>query len=253
MLSLPTSLPLYIPVIFGLTTVATGWMLYRVFRNASDPTVQSYAKAVLTGSFLWLTIQAFMAFSDLYSASTMAWPPRIILLGVAPMLLLIVVLFITASGRKVLDHLSLPDYTYLHTVRIPVEIVLFWLYVHQAVPELMTFEGRNFDILAGLTAPLVAYFGMAQKRLGNSALLIWNFLALGLLLNIVIHAVLSAPFPFQQLAFDQPNIAILYFPYVWLPTYIVPVVLLGHLMSIRRLLTRSPQDLPFYKSTHQTP
>ncbi|MDB6080057.1 MAG: putative transrane protein of unknown function, partial [Akkermansiaceae bacterium] len=46
---------------------------------------------------------------------------------------------------------------------------------------------------------------------------------------------LSAPFPFQRLALDQPNVAILSFPFIWLPTFIVPVVLFTHLASIRQL------------------
>jgi hypothetical protein len=69
-------------------------------------------------------------------------------------------------------------------------------------------------------------------------ILVWNFICLALLANIVINALLSTPFPFQQFAFDQPNIAILYFPFNWLPTFIVPVVLFGHLLSIRRLMKR---------------
>jgi len=99
----------------------------------------------------------------------------------------------------------------------------------------MTFEGRNFDILAGLSTPFIAYFGFTKKTIGRKFLLAWNIICLLLLLNIVVNAILSAPFVFQQFAFDQPNIAILYFPFVWLPGFIVPVVLFSHLVLIRRL------------------
>jgi hypothetical protein len=126
--------------------------------------------------------------------------------------------------------------TLLHTVRVLVEIVLFLLFIHKAVPGRMTFEGRNFDILAGLTAPVIFYFGFIRKRLDRKIILMWNFICLGLLLNIVVNAVLSAPFPFQKFAFDQPNIAILYFPFNWLPSCVVPLVLLSHLATIRQLL-----------------
>jgi hypothetical protein len=54
-------------------------------------------------------------------------------------------------------------------------------------------------------------------------------------LNIVVNAALSAPVPFQQFAFDQPNIAVLYFPFVWLPGFIVPLVLFAHLAAIQKL------------------
>jgi hypothetical protein len=65
----------------------------------------------------------------------------------------------------------------------------------------------------------------------------WNIVCLVLLINIVITAILSAPFAFQKLAFEQPNVAILYFPFVWLPCCIVPIVLFSHLVAIRRFIT----------------
>jgi hypothetical protein len=87
-----------------------------------------------------------------------------------------------------------------------------------------------------LTAPLAYYFGFVKKKIRRTSLLLWNFACLLLLGNIVVNAALSAPSPFQRLAFDQPNRAVLYFPFIWLPAFIVPVVLFAHLVSLRRLL-----------------
>mgnify|MGYP003376458549 CR=1 FL=1 len=126
--------------------------------------------------------------------------------------------------------------TLLHIVRVPVEIVLFRLFIYIMIPELMTFEGRNFDIISGISAPLIYYFGFVQKQLSNKIIIIWNVLCLMLLFNIVINAVFSAPFPFQKFAFDQPNIAILYFPFNWLPSCVVPIVLFSHIVAIRQIL-----------------
>ena len=126
--------------------------------------------------------------------------------------------------------------TWLHIVRIPVELVLLWLFQNGQVPELMTFEGRNFDILSGLTAPLIIYFGFIKKSLSNKMIIAWNTLCLVLLFNIVGTAVFSAPFPFQKFAFEQPNIGVFYFPFVWLPGVIVPLVLFAHLSAIRKLV-----------------
>jgi hypothetical protein len=49
-------------------------------------------------------------------------------------------------------------------------------------------------------------------------------------------AILSAPGLFQTRAFDQPNVGVLYFPFVWLPGFIVPAVLLSHLVVLTKLL-----------------
>ena len=120
-------------------------------------------------------------------------------------------------------------------MRIFVEIILLWLFLYKYIPKLMTFEGRNFDMLSGLSAPLIAYFGFTKNRLSKRFMLGWNVICLLLLLNIVVNAIFSVPFPFQQFGFDQPNVAVLYFPFVWLPCFIVPVVLFSHLVAIRRL------------------
>jgi hypothetical protein len=61
---------------------------------------------------------------------------------------------------------------------------------------------------------------------------------LGLVVNIAINGLLSAPTPLQQFAFDQPNIALAYFPFVLLPSVVVPMVIFAHLASIRQILTR---------------
>ena len=102
----------------------------------------------------------------------------------------------------------------------------------------MTFEGKNFDILSGITAPLIYYFGFVKFKINKTGILIWNFICLSLLINIVFLAVFSAPFPFQKFAFEQPNIALLYFPFIWLPSCVVPLVLLSHLAAIQQLLSK---------------
>jgi len=56
-----------------------------------------------------------------------------------------------------------------------------------------------------------------------------------LLLNVVITAIFAIPSPVQKIAFDQPNIAVLYFPFNLLPTIVVPLVLFAHCVAIKRL------------------
>ena len=219
------NLPAYISILFVLTTFFTAFMFFKATRNS---------KIVILVSITWLVIQAAIAASGFYTI-TDTLPPRFTL-AIVPPLALIAFLFGTIKGRIFIDIMDQSTLTLLHLVRVPVELVLLWLSMQKLVPSLMTFEGRNLDILSGITAPLVYYFGFVRKQMGRSLILIWNFICLALLLNIVITAILSAPFRFQKLAFDQPNIAILYFPFIWLASFIVPVVLLAHLTAIRKLI-----------------
>jgi hypothetical protein len=102
----------------------------------------------------------------------------------------------------------------------------------------MTFEGWNFDILSGLTAPLIYWLGFRNNKIHKPALITWNFVALGLLGNIVIIAMLSMPSPIQSLGFDQPNVAMAYMPFIWLPAIVVPIVAFAHLASLWKLFHR---------------
>ena len=230
------NLPAYISLVFGLTTAATLLLFYRAVQHSTVETIRKKANVIFLGLTVWLMIQAALTLKNVYNSATTSIPPKIVLLGILPAILMIVLLFATKKGRQFIDSLPLTDITYLNTVRIAVEVVLLWLFMHKAVPQLMTFEGRNFDILSGITAPFIAYFGLVKGKLGRNVILIWNFIALAFLANIAANALLSAPSPVQQFAFDQPNIAILHFPFSWLPTFIVPIILFGHLTSIRQLI-----------------
>ncbi|MBI3233057.1 MAG: hypothetical protein HYZ42_03285 [Bacteroidetes bacterium] len=222
------TIPLYISLLFVATTLATIWLFYKA-TNQSKTTL-----AILTA---WIVIQGLIGYTGFYTY-TQSIPPRFLLLVMPPMLF-IIALFSTKKGRQYIDQLDPSKLTILHTVRIPVELVLFGLYIYKMIPELMTFEGRNFDILSGISAPIIYYFGYHKKTLSNKIMVLWNLVCLALLVNIIASAVLSAETPLQQLAFDQPNKAVFYFPYLWLPCSIVPVVLFSHLVCLRKLILKS--------------
>ncbi len=221
-----TNLPDSLIVIFLLTVILTFLLFINAVKN--KPT----AAVVLV---IWLAVTGILSFKEVF-LDTSAIPPRLTIV-IVPVILFIILLLITKSGKRFTDSVDLKKLTLVHIVRVPVEITLFMLSTHKLIPELMTFAGRNFDILSGITAPIVYFICFKNSQLKNRRLLlIWNFVCLGLLLNIVINALLSAPFPFQQFAFDQPNIAILYFPFTWLPCFIVMIVLYSHLAAIRQLV-----------------
>lgn len=229
-------LPIFISLIFGLTTIATLLLFILTIKNSHVEQTRKKATPVFIGLTIWLIFQSILTLKSSYNLDTHSFPPNIVLIGIMPTILTIILLFSTFKGRQFMDSLPLKNLTYVNVVRIPVELVLYWLFLNKAIPELMTFEGRNFDILAGISAPIIAYFGLAKTKLSRRTLLIWNVVCLGLLANIVVNALFSAPSPIQKFAFDQPNIAILNFPFSWLPTFIVPIVLFGHLVSIRQLM-----------------
>lgn len=214
---------------FIVITLMTIYLFYKAANQS---------KTFLNIALVWMSIQAFVSNSGFYENTTTI-PPRFIFL-VLPPLIFIVILFVTSAGRRFIDDLNVKYLTILHTVRIFVELALYFLFLAKTIPKIMTFEGHNFDILAGLSAPIIYYFMFVKKSLNYTSLLIWNLFCLGLLVNIVVIAILSVKTSFQQFGFEQPNIAIAHLPYIWLPSVIVPLVLFSHLAVIRKL-TLSPQ------------
>ncbi|MBS1519185.1 MAG: hypothetical protein JSS91_13955 [Bacteroidetes bacterium] len=219
--------PLYADLLFILTALLTAVFLY----SASE---RSTAAAIAV--LIILAAETLLSLCGFYRSGG-SFPPRFIFLAL-PAVIFMISLFFFNGGRQFIDSLDEEILTYLHIVRIPVEISLYILFIYKMVPEIMTFGGRNFDILSGITAPIIAYFGYRKKMIGKKVILIWNFISLGLLFNVVITAVLSVPSGIQQFGFDQPNTGVLYFPFVWLPGFIVPTVLFSHIVCIKKLLIK---------------
>jgi hypothetical protein len=224
--------PLFVEVIFLLTVFLTLGLFYRATNNS---------RIFLGIASTWIVLQSSVILSLFYT-KTDVLPPRFLLL-VAPLFITIVLLFVTKAGRVFIDSLDMQWLTAIHLVRIPVELCLYWLLLSGIIPELMTFAGWNFDILAGISAPLILFLTYYKSLVSNNGLLLWNIIGLLLVTFIVVIAVLSAPFPFQQLGLNQPNIAVFYFPFALLPGFVVPIVIISHLASIRQLIISKKQTV----------
>lgn len=224
-------LPIYANLVFLLTTLLTVWFLVSAARKAGEGSTP-YRILIFLIPF-WLLLTGYLSTTGFYRVPE-AMPPRVVAFGVLPSIMVIGIYFI--AFRKFIARFPLRSLTILHIVRVPVELVLFWLYRDGQVPIQMTFEGWNYDILSGITAPLIYWFAFRGGRVNKTFLIIWNLAALGLLVNIVTIAVLSFRSPFQQLAFEQPNVGVTYLPFIWLPAIIVPAVLFAHLSALYKLI-----------------
>lgn len=227
------NVPLWIGVLFLGTTLLTIVLFY--FLNGKPWKLL----ALVIG---YAVLQSVLSATGFYL--TEGFPPRSFFLLV-PIALMVLY---GVTGKRLdwaVQNRRIASSYFLHVVRVPVEIVLLRLYMGGAVPQLMTFEGRNFDIVVGIIAPLIGLLFL-KRKISLKGLLFWNFVGLGFVLFIVVNAVLSIESPFQLFAFEQPNRAVLYFPYVLLPAIIVPIVIYTHLSDIGILLRKikSPRKHP---------
>lgn len=229
------NLPAFVsPFFIAATFLVVGFLLYAVRQKVFDTFP---AKLLIFLLPLWLVLQAVLSLGAFHQ-NTNFFPPTVFAFAALPAFLLIIFYFIFYR-KTFIETLPLKILTILHIVRIPVELVLFWLFQAKQIPQAMTFEGGNIDILSGVSAPIIYFFAFRREKTKRLLLIVWNVLALLLLLNIVITSIVTFPSPMQQIAFEQPNRAVMYFPYVWLPSIIVPVVLFSHLAALWKLSRNS--------------
>jgi hypothetical protein len=232
-----TDLPIYVPLTFLLTTLATFSFLYFMVHSTQTKNERNLTMIVSTFILSWMFVVAILSINEFFLVFD-SMPPRF-LLAIGVPIITIIALFTKKRTRAYIKRIPITTITYIHIIRVPVEIVLWWLFIGGLIPQALTFEGVNYDILAGISAPFVAIFMVGLRSKSRIGAILWNVIALGLLLNIVIRAVLSAPLPFKQFAFDNPQTAVFYFPYIWLPAFIVPIVLFSHLASLLKLFANT--------------
>ena len=95
------------------------------------------------------------------------------------------------------------------------------------------------DTITGVLAiPVAAYYssGLPARRI---VAVIWNFFGIVDLVMAIAVSFLTSPSPFQLLALDHPNLLISQFPMVLIPVFAVPISILLHIASLKRLAARS--------------
>lgn len=197
----------------------------------------TFSKIVIT-LLTWTIFISGASISGVLSDFT-KFPPRVVIVLVAPMIGLLTVLF-SNSTREVLMNIPAKSLVGLQFFRVFVEILLWILFLQNLLPVQMTFEGRNFDVLSGLTAPFAAYF-LANNRIG---LVVWNIFSLALLANILAVAVLSMPTPFRYFMNEPANTIVTTFPFIWLPGLLVPLAYGLSFLSLRQVAIKNSLKTP---------
>jgi hypothetical protein len=177
----------------------------------------------------WTLLISVLSLAGVFSDFS-KFPPRFFFVLIVPLITMIIVTR-AAATREILFHIPAKNIVRLQVFRVFVEILLWMLFLQNLLPVQMSFEGRNFDVIAGLTAPFAAYF-LANNR---TALVIWNLFSLGLLINIVSVAILSMPTPFRVFMNEPAGTIVTVFPFIWLPGLLVPLAYGLHFLSLRQL------------------
>ncbi len=230
MLAWPVGAFVVIPVVLALLLalgVATAW----IRSGASTARARRVTLITLVITVVWMEA-TWMAASNGILREWHRTPPPIMLLLCAIVAVAVGLAF-SPVGRRLATYVPLWVLVLVQVFRFPLELAIHAMYMAGVAPVQMTYSGRNFDIITGISALLVARF-VASGRAGRGLVLIWNVVGLALLINVVTVAVLGTP-RFQYFGPKNLNVWVAYTPYVWLPAVMVLAALTGHLLIFRAL------------------
>lgn len=188
---------------------------------------------------LWLVYTGIGSALQLFYHPT-GLPPRMLLV-VAPMVAALVWLMYNRTVARLVHTLPLHTTILIQGFRLGAELAIYTAVQRGWMSAEMSFEGsrpdRNWDILPPLLALPVALYIRQHPGTTTARQLAWGFNIIGLiiLLNVVLHGLLSIPSPIQQLYYTPATILPTQFPFIWLPAILVFFGLAMHILSIRRL------------------
>jgi len=217
--------------LFSALVLIVAMIVIRGFRKAGWSSTMTIA--VL---FIYLVIPALLVRAGVLDRYNPPPPPALLLL-LGQTILTTVIVF-SSRGTALASHLALGGVVLLQSFRIVVEFLLHRLYLEGVVPVQMTYSGRNFDIVTGITGLILGALLVRRRILPHGVVLGWNILGLLLLANIVGVAALSTPVPFRAFTEGPPNLLPSTLPWIWLPSFLVQVALGSHLLVFRMLRTK---------------
>jgi hypothetical protein len=219
-----------LPVLVAVALIAIVW---RAIAAAGYPSRRARAlqMELLLGAVAWMALTLLVAAGGLLRQFDRRPPP---------MLLLVIAVFALAgwlafsgTGEAVVHHASWMALVGLQTFRLPLEMLMHRAYVEGVMPIQMSYSGRNFDIVTGVTAVVLA-IALATTAVPRWVIAVWNALGTVLLANILAVAIASMPM-FRLFGVDRLNVWVAEPPFVWLASVLVLTALAGHLLIFRKL------------------
>jgi hypothetical protein len=114
-------------------------------------------------------------------------------------------------------------------------LVFLILYATNRLPGLFALPAGLGDLTVGLLALAIGIGASGGRQLRSRSVLRWNVLGIADLVVALATGFLTTPSPLQKFSFDHPNELISVFPLVLIPTFLVPLAILLHIVSLVQL------------------
>jgi hypothetical protein len=217
--------------------VAGALLIKRASRRCGDSAHQASAlqRRYVIGASLWL----FAVSAASYSGALLpgSGPPLPFVAMLASVLALGIAFARSAVGERLARGLPLAVLVGFQGFRLPLELAMHRAHSEGLMPIQMSYSGRNFDIVTGVTAIALA-LALSVTQVPRWVVRAWNVVGLLLLANILGVAMASTPM-FAYFGPDRLNVWVMWMPYTLLPAVMVLAAWAGHLIVWRALSLRA--------------
>ena len=218
-------------VLLGATALVVAALFAVLWRERASP--RDARVALLSGCVLslWALGATFAARRGAFEAKAAEGVPPVGINLVVVLALLALSLASSATLRGLLSRQS--DLIRLHLWRL-VGLLFLWLMVRGQVPALWAVPAGVGDVLIGVTALWVARGVEAPG--GRRRAIVWNLLGLADLVVAVGLGMMTSPGATLVFATQPTTEVMTHFPMALVPTFLVPLALTLHVVSLWQLL-----------------
>jgi hypothetical protein len=237
---------LYLSIlIIGADVVLTAVLLFGVWRAllaAGKPPTDLLGSVLPLGGILfgWLGLALFLAWLGVFrSAAHQPFPYIALAIGLP----IVMGALLLRGSRRVQEIVEAVPQSWLVGFQFyrVLGLIFLVLYAGGFLPGVFALPAGGGDVLVGLTALAVA-IRYAQRHFQRDwYVALWNYLGIADLFVAVATGFLSAPSRFQIFSLDAPNFLIGSFPLVMIPIYAVPLSIVLHLASLKKLSQATAQ------------
>jgi hypothetical protein len=194
--------------------------------------------AIAVGLAAWFGITSAVAAAGGYSASASAgWGFPLVGLGLlVPVAAAIGAIWLVAPIRRLVSEPAVqPALIAVESYRVLAGGVFLGLMFVNQLPAVFAIPAGGGDVLIGLTA-FWAAASLRSRRLGPAVA--WNLLGILDLVVAVSLGIATTPGPLHLINASPSTVLLSVLPLVMVPTFLVPLSFLIHVVSLRHLLRR---------------
>lgn len=232
--------PLWITLPIVATTIAVPALAWLAFRKVALRTARSLIAPSFVFLSLWVVIAFVLSASGFFAKASVGTIPPMAFAFV-PLIVGYLGYLALRSGRDAIDQIPMHSLIGLQLYRA-VGAVFLVEWMLGVLPGAFALPAGIGDVVVGLAAPFVAARVRSASPGWREGAIMWNVLGIADLAVAVTMGVLSTPGTLHLSALGDPNVGIVSFPLVLIPTVAVPFSILLHLIGLHRLSGRAQQQ-----------